>query len=111
MAPGMADRQRYNMYDEDFDSSADDQAQNLHVIGPALTKDNQVLSDYLSAIPGATRGTRSVIPILACESKPVLFTRVQKRPLGVSINRSPSAEKLEIIEKLMGPSTSEIIDM
>ena len=101
-----------NLYDEDvFDSAADDQAQNLHIVGPAVTKDSQVLSDYLSAIPGATRATRMVIPIPANRSRPVLFTRVQKRPIGVSVNRSPSAEKLEMIEKLLGPEAPHVIDV
>lgn len=100
------------MYEEDlFDSSADDQAQNLHIVGPAVTKDSQVLSDYLSAIPGATRGTRMVVPVPANRSGPVLFTRVQKRPVGISLNRSPSAEKLEIIEQLIGLQASDVIDV
>ena len=100
------------MYDEDlFDSSADDHTQNLHIVGPAVTKDSQVLSDYLSAIPGATRGTQMVVPVPANRSRPVLFTRVQKRPVGISINRSPSAEKLDIIEHLIGPSVSDAIDL
>lgn len=107
----MATNRTHNMYDEEFDSSTEDQAQNLHIIGPAVTKDSQVLSDYLSAIPGATRGTRTIIPIPANKSKPVLFTTVQKRPFGVAVNRSPSAEKLEIIEKLLGPSAPDIINM
>jgi hypothetical protein len=34
-----------------------------------------------------------------------------KRPVGVPINRSPSAEKLEIIEKLLEPYTLDVIDV
>ncbi|KAI6780964.1 putative transcriptional regulatory protein-like protein [Emericellopsis cladophorae] len=108
----IAGRAHQNMYDEDpFDSSADDQAQNLHIVGPAVTKDSQVLSDYLSAIPGATRGTQMIVPVPANRSRPVLFTRVQKRPLGVSLNRSPSAEKLEIIENLVGADAADMISL
>lgn len=91
----------------EFDS-ADDHALNLHIVGPAMTKDNQVLSDYLSAIPGATR---IVAPVPVSRSRPVLFTRVQKRPVGITINRSPSAEKLEMIEKLLEPHTADVIDV
>jgi hypothetical protein len=90
--------------------TADDHALNLHILGPAVTKDNQVLSDYLSAIPGAGRGTR-VVPVPASRSRPVIFTRVQKRPVGRSGNRSPSAEKLEIIERLLEPYASDVIDV
>lgn len=109
---GGAVAEHSTIYDEDpFDSSADDHAQNLHIVGPAVTKDSQVLSDYLSAIPGATRGTRMIVPVPAHPSRPVLFTRVQKRPLGVSVNRNPSAEKLEIIEKVLGSHAQDVIDV
>lgn len=109
---GISGRDQRNVYDEDlFDSSADDHTQNLHIVGPAVTKDSQVLSDYLSAIPGATRGAQMVVPVPANRSRPVLFTRVQKRPVGISINRSPSAEKLDIIEHLIGPLVSDAIDL
>lgn len=91
--------------------TADDHALNLHILGPAVTKDNQVLSDYLSAIPGATRGTRMVVPVPASRSRPVIFTRVQKRPVGRPGNRSPSAEKLEIIERLLEPHATDVIDV
>lgn len=49
------------------------------------------------------RSTRMVIPESAGRSRPVLFTMVQKRPLDVAVNRSPSAEKLEVMEKLVEP--------
>lgn len=90
--------------------SRDDQQLNLHIVGPAVTNDSQVLSDYLSAIPGATRSTRMIIPEPASRSRPVLFTMVQKRPVGIAVNRSPSAEKLEIIEKMLDPHIPDLID-
>jgi hypothetical protein len=90
--------------------SDDDQHLNLHIVGPAATNDSQVLSTYLSGIPGATRSTRMIIPEPASCSRPVLFTEVQKRPFGVKLNRSPSAEKLEIIEKLLEPHNEAVID-
>ncbi|KAH7175648.1 fungal-specific transcription factor domain-containing protein [Dactylonectria macrodidyma] len=91
--------------------SADDQQHNLHILGPAVTSDNQVLSDYLSAMPGATRGSRLVIPVPGNRSQPVLFTMVQKRPLGMAVNRSRSAEKLEMIERLLEPYEGDVIDV
>lgn len=91
--------------------SADDQQHNLHIVGPAVTSDNQVLSDYLSSMPGATRGSRLIIPVPGNRSKPVLFTMVQKRPLGLAVNRSPSAEKLEMIERLIEPFENDVIDL
>ncbi|KAF3068023.1 hypothetical protein CFAM422_008085 [Trichoderma lentiforme] len=90
--------------------SDDDQHLNLHIVGPASTNDSQVLSTYLSGIPGATRSTRMIIPEPASCSRPVLFTEVQKRPVGLNLNRSFSAEKLEIIEKLLEPHNEAVID-
>lgn len=91
-------------------STPDDHHVNLHIVGPAVTNDSQVLSDYLSGIPEAMRSIRMVVPELAGRSRPVLFTIVQKRQLGVTVNRSPSAEKLELIEKLLEPCTAAVID-
>jgi hypothetical protein len=51
-----------------------------------------------------------IVPEPASCSRPVLFTEVQKRPVGVILNRSPSAEKLEIIEKLLEPHSEAVID-
>lgn len=91
--------------------SANDQPHNLHIVGPAVTNDNQVLSDYLSAVPGATRGSRLVAPVTGNRSRPVLFTMVQKRPLGIATGRSLSADKLEMVEKLLEPYCEDVIDL
>lgn len=91
-------------------ASADDQ-HNLHIVGPAATSDNQVLSEYLSSMPGATRASRLMVSVPGSRSKPVLFTTVQKRPLGVAVNRSPSAEKLRMIEKLLEPFERDVVDL
>ena len=90
--------------------SSDEDHHNLHIVGPSVTNDSQVLSDYLSGIPAATRSTRLVIPESASRSHPVLFTKVQKRPLGIVANRGPSAEKLAIIEKMLEPHIGDLID-
>lgn len=92
-------------------ASANDQPHNLHIVGPAVTNDNQVLSDYLAAVPGATRGSRLVAPVTGNRSRPVLFTMVQKRPLGIATGRSLSADKLEMIEKLLEPHCEDVIDL
>lgn len=90
--------------------STEDQHLNLHIVGPTVTNDSQVLSDYLSGVPGATRSTRMVIPESAGRTKPVLFNMVQKRPIGLSMHRSPAADKVDIIEKLLEPYTEQVID-
>ncbi|TQV97779.1 N-terminal binuclear Zn cluster-containing/DNA binding domain-containing protein [Cordyceps javanica] len=91
-------------------NTADDENLNLHIVGPAATDDSRVLTDYLAGVPGAPRVTRVFLPGSTGRSKPVLFTSIQKRPLGKAAHRSPSAEKLEIIEKLLEPKLDQIID-
>lgn len=51
-----------------------------------------------------------VIPESASRSQPVLFTMVQKRPVGLAVNRSPAAEKLLTIEKILEPHAEDAID-
>ncbi|GJN82212.1 hypothetical protein PLIIFM63780_005750 [Purpureocillium lilacinum] len=91
-------------------SSADDVNVNLHIVGPTDTNDSQFLCEYLATIPEAMRSTRMVVPQSAGRSRPVLFTMVQKRPVGIKLNRSPSAEKLEMIEKLLEPYLAALIN-
>ena len=111
-APGMSHTRVTNSEDPPMalGSSADDINVNLHIVGPTDTNDSQFLSEYLATIPEAMRSTRMVVPQSAGRSKPVLFTMVQKRPVGIKLNRSPSAEKLEMIEKLLEPYTATLID-
>lgn len=91
--------------------SNDEQQHNLHIVGPAVTSDNQVLSDYLSAMPSSARGSRIVRPAPGNRSRPVLFTMVQKRPVGLDSNRSFPEERLQLIEKLLEPFASDLLDV
>ncbi|KAF4424252.1 transcriptional regulatory [Fusarium acutatum] len=91
--------------------SNDEQPHNLHIVGPAVTSDNQVLSDYLSSMPSASRGARIIRPAIGNRSRPVLFTAVQKRPIGLDSNLSFAEERLQLIEKILEPFTSELVDV
>lgn len=91
--------------------SNDEQPHNLHIVGPAVTSDNQVLSDYLSSMPSASRGSRIIRPAIGNRSRPVLFTAVQKRPVGLDSNLSFAEERLQLIEKILEPFTSDLIDV
>lgn len=91
--------------------SSDEQQHNLHIVGPAVTSDNQVLSDYLSAMPSSARGSRIVRPVPGNRSRPVLFTMVQKRPVGLDANQSFPEERLQLIEKILEPFTSDLVDV
>ncbi|EKJ70833.1 hypothetical protein FPSE_08985 [Fusarium pseudograminearum CS3096] len=91
--------------------SNDEQQHNLHIVGPTVTSDNQVLSDYLSAMPSSTRGSRIVRPVPGNISRPVLFTMVQKRPVGLDSNRTFPEERLQLIEKILEPFASDVLDV
>ncbi|KAF5667768.1 transcriptional regulatory [Fusarium circinatum] len=91
--------------------SNDEQPHNLHIVGPAVTSDNQVLSDYLSSMPSASRGSRIIRPAIGNRSRPVLFTAVQKRPVGLDSNLSFAEERLQLIEKILEPFTSDLVDV
>jgi hypothetical protein len=110
VARGASSRGQYQDEEPLELGSVDENHHDMHIVGPAVTNDSQVLSDYLSGIPGATRSTRMVFPESASRSRPVLFTRVQKRPVGLVVNKSPSAEKLAIIEKILEPYIDDIIN-
>ena len=96
--------------EEPLGLNADDENLNLHIVGPAAADDSRVLTHYLSGVPDAPRTSRMVVPVSSGRSRPVLFTAVQKRPLGIATHPSPSAEKLEIIEKLLEPNLDAIIE-
>lgn len=91
-------------------TSTEDQQSNLHIIGPAVANDSQVLSEYLSRKP-ETPHDHAVAPVPASRSRSVLFTRVDKRPLGTILDRNPAAQKLETIERIVEPWGSALIDL
>ncbi|KAH7268817.1 fungal-specific transcription factor domain-containing protein [Fusarium solani] len=91
-----------------LDEAEDD---NPHIIGPAIASDRHFLEDYLSSVH-AGNGARIIRPVLpGITSAPIVFTRVQKRPLGVAIDSSPSYPKLQTIEKLLEPWQQQVVDM
>ncbi|KAJ5685826.1 hypothetical protein N7536_008445 [Penicillium majusculum] len=101
--------QAQNEQDTPLSLEADDD--NPHILGPAVTGDNHVLADYLSNISGG-QGIREIRPVEpGSSSSPVIFTKVQKRPLGLMVNSSPALHKLQTIEKLVEPWGPHLIDI
>ncbi|KAI1767145.1 fungal-specific transcription factor domain-containing protein [Hypoxylon sp. FL1150] len=92
-------------------SIGDTDNENPHIISPVVTSDNQVLTDYLSTTSNANCGIRLIYPKRTNGSKQVLFTRVQKRPVGLTVSPSPSYTKCEIIEKLIEPWKDTLIKL
>ncbi|OQD80387.1 hypothetical protein PENANT_c036G06039 [Penicillium antarcticum] len=97
--------------DQDTPLSLEAEDDNPHILGPAVTGDNHVLADYLSNISGG-QGIREIRPVEpGSSSSPVIFTKVQKRPFGLTWNSNPALHKLQIIEKLVEPWGSHLIDL
>lgn len=100
-----------NQNDEDTPLSLEAEDDNPHILGPAVTGDNHILADYLSNISGG-QGIREIRPVEpGSSSSPVIFTKVQKRPLGLMVNSSPALHKLQTIEKLVEPWGPHLIDL
>lgn len=91
----------------------DSEQENTHIVGPANTTDSQVLADYLSTITTDNGGMRMVRPLPGSRSKPVLFSTVQKRPIGVEITActNQAREKLNIIEQYLAPWAEQFIEL
>jgi hypothetical protein len=101
--------QAQNDQDTPLSLEADDD--NPHILGPAVTGDNHVLADYLSNISGG-QGIREIRPVQpGSSSSPVIFTKVQKRPVGLMVNSSPALQKLQTIEKLVEPWGPHLIEL
>ncbi|KAJ5145912.1 uncharacterized protein N7515_000476 [Penicillium bovifimosum] len=97
--------------DQDTPLSLEADDDNPHILGPAVTGDTHILADYLSNIPGG-QGIREIRPVEpGSSSSPVIFTKVQKRPLGLLVGSSPALEKLQTIEKLVEPFGPRLIDL
>lgn len=85
---------------------------NPHIVGPAVIDDSHVLADYLSGFSGSRR-IRSIQSIHpgSSSSSPIVFTKVQKRPVGMILNSNPALHKLQIVEKLIEPWASRTVDL
>ncbi|TEA20484.1 putative transcriptional regulatory protein [Colletotrichum sidae] len=101
---------------------------NSHIIGPAVTNDTQVLADYLSSEPsihermirvvkprpGMQVGGQTAMSPMSSMSgirKPVIFTAVRKRPYGLAPRQTAPLQKYQIVEKMLEPWTSTLIDL
>ncbi|CAG8076601.1 unnamed protein product [Penicillium olsonii] len=83
-----------------------------HIVSPAVAEDNEILENYLSAVPTAKRGCLIRTGSASnCSLRPVRFNVVSRRPLGVSTTQSLAASKCEIIEKYMDPDVDEYLNM
>ncbi|EUC29299.1 hypothetical protein COCCADRAFT_106892 [Bipolaris zeicola 26-R-13] len=89
-----------------FDADNED---NPHIAAPATAADSHFLQGYLSSIHAA-QGERAIRPALpGTASAPVIFMRVKKRPVGLTIDPNPSSAKLQMIVKLLEPHQDALL--
>ncbi|KAH8880764.1 fungal-specific transcription factor domain-containing protein [Thozetella sp. PMI_491] len=81
-----------------------------HIVGPAVTGDTQVLSQYLSTEPGVS-GRPARAWGRGGGRASVMFTSVRKHPLGISSHQTVAQQKNQVIEKLLEPWLEELIDL
>ncbi|KAH8817212.1 fungal-specific transcription factor domain-containing protein [Xylogone sp. PMI_703] len=88
-----------------------------HIVGPAVANDAQVLDDYLSLLPsgddGPQRMTRRTPFSLYSKGPrgPVLYTSIQKRPVGVTRGNTVGLDRCETIERLVEPFGNDLVDL
>jgi len=82
-----------------------------HILGPAVTGDSHVLADYLSNVRDGRRAIPVIRPMLGGDSEPVIFTKVQKRPLGMVVDPTPPSLQLQMIQKLVEPWEERLVEV
>lgn len=82
-----------------------------HILGPAVTGDSHVLADYLSNARMGSRAIHMIRPMLSGgDTEPVMFTKVQKRPLGMAVDPTPPSLQLHMIQKLVEPWEEPLVE-
>lgn len=82
-----------------------------HILGPAVTGDSHVLADYLSNVRDGRRAIPVIRPMLGGDAEPVIFTKVKKRPLGMTVDPTPPSLQLHMIQKLVEPWEKQLIEV
>ncbi|KAF2753495.1 hypothetical protein EJ05DRAFT_505128 [Pseudovirgaria hyperparasitica] len=97
-----------------LDSLAVDGEHNPHIVGPVVVNDNDMLQEYLSTRRNDGAGPSRMITMgrtfqYGAVRRPVMFSNVQKQPVGLTSNRDPAFLKTMVIEKLLEPFGHELI--
>ncbi|KAK0125424.1 hypothetical protein ONS96_009267 [Cadophora gregata f. sp. sojae] len=83
--------------------------QSLHIVGPAVSSDAHVLEQYMS--PGSPEGRTSDNPYsvyFSDPSKPILYKKVPRGRVGLSINDNAGVKQREIFEQIFYPNGAQI---
>ncbi|RFU80034.1 hypothetical protein TARUN_2152 [Trichoderma arundinaceum] len=90
----------------ELDEAEDDSP---HIICPAIASDKGFLDNYLASVQTGNGVIKSPLP--GTTTNPVVFTRVQKRPIGLDLTSNPACSKLYTIEKFLEPWGPQVMDM
>jgi hypothetical protein len=86
-----------------------------HVIGPVQSPDAQLIADYLLSDPAMDPRAGRMILVrpgqFQAGQRPILFNTVRKHPLGYSGSQTTAALRCEVVEKLIEPYGSGLIDV
>ncbi|PWY80826.1 hypothetical protein BO94DRAFT_625955 [Aspergillus sclerotioniger CBS 115572] len=82
-----------------------------HIVSPAIADDTEVLESYLSTVPDARKRCFRTSSSSSRPIRPVLFSTIPRRPLGVYSHQSLPAMKLEVIEKYLEPVTRDVVNL
>ncbi|KAH6724188.1 C6 transcription factor [Leptodontidium sp. MPI-SDFR-AT-0119] len=92
--------------------SSDKGRHSLHIVGPAVSSDAHVLEQYMS--PGSPEGRTSDNPYsvyFSDPSKPILYKKVPRGRVGLSINDNAGVKQREIFEQILYPNASQIREL
>ncbi|KAH7419296.1 hypothetical protein BKA64DRAFT_650497 [Cadophora sp. MPI-SDFR-AT-0126] len=93
----------------DFPNRSDNGRQSLHIVGPAVSSDAHVLEQYMS--PGSSEGRTNDNPYsvyFSDPSKPILYKKVPRGRVGLSINDNAGVKQREIFEQIFYPHAAQI---
>lgn len=84
---------------------------NVHVVGPVMASDKEILEAYLSTM-GQPRPLRTAIQTSSRGTiRPIQFTTVPRRPFGMNRGHNPAASNRRIIEKIIEPFETDLIQL
>ncbi|KAG4435800.1 hypothetical protein IFR05_008721 [Cadophora sp. M221] len=86
--------------------------QSLHIVGPAVSSDAHVLEQYMS--PESPEGKTNDNPYsvyFSDPAKPILYKKVPRGRVGLSINDNAGVKQREIFEQILYPNASQIREL
>jgi len=86
--------------------------QSTHIVGPVVSEDAHVLEQYMSpASPEGRRPTRNPFNVYSADpNMPVLYTKVERRRLGLTTSQQPGMKQKHIMDQILAANRRILID-